>query len=337
MVIDVIRYIVKSKERRGYAVKKVSIVIGLYNSEKTIKDVLNEIAFVFSQQKEYIYEVILVDDYSPDGVYELVKKAAKEDDRIKVIHLSKNVGQTNAVIEGYRYAQGDYIVEMDDDMQMPAAAILGMLQRLEEGNYDVVFAKYPEQKESAFRRFGSRVNNKMTEIMLGKPRDIRINSFFVMRRFVVQEIINYANNFPYLYGIIFAITKNVANFDVDHRERTNGKSNYTFWKLLGLWMNGFLNFSIQPLRFAVRLGATITIISFLIAVILIIQRIFGDTQAIGWTSTIVVIIFFSGIQLLGIGLLGEYIGRLYLSESKLPRATIRETTNCGKNKMQEES
>ena len=200
--------------------KKVSIVIGLYNSEKTIQDVLDEITFVFSKQTEYLYEIILVDDYSPDGVYEFVKKIAKEDTRIKVLHLSKNVGQTNAVMEGYRYAQGDYIVEMDDDMQMPASAIPDMLHMLEAGNYDVVFAKYPEQKESAFRRFGSRINNKMTEIMLGKPRDIRINSFFAMRKFVAQEIIKYANNYPYLYGIIFAVTTNVANLNVVHRERT---------------------------------------------------------------------------------------------------------------------
>ncbi len=315
--------------------KKVSIVIGLYNSEKTIQDVLDEITFVFSKQTEYLYEIILVDDYSPDGVYEFVKKIAKEDTRIKVLHLSKNVGQTNAVMEGYRYAQGDYIVEMDDDMQMPASAIPDMLHMLEAGNYDVVFAKYPEQKESAFRRFGSRINNKMTEIMLGKPRDIRINSFFAMRKFVAQEIIKYANNYPYLYGIIFAVTTNVANLNVVHRERTNGKSNYTFRKLFGLWLNGFLNFSVQPLRFAVRFGGTITIVSFLIALILIIQRLLGGTLAIGWTSTIVVIIFFSGIQLIGIGLLGEYIGRLYLSASRLPRATIKETINCDNNGTQE--
>lgn len=129
---------------------KVSIVIGLYNSEKTIQNVIDEITLVFSTQEKYTYEIILVDDYSPDGVYELVKKIAKEDQRIKVLHLSKNVGQTNAVMEGYRYAQGDYIVEMDDDMQMPAAAILDMLHMLEEGNYDVVFARYPEQKKVLF-------------------------------------------------------------------------------------------------------------------------------------------------------------------------------------------
>ncbi len=312
--------------------KKVSIVIGLYNSEKTIKDVIREIDLAFSEQKRYEYEMILVDDYSPDGVYELVKKEARKDKRIHVIHLARNVGQTNAVMEGYRYAQGDYVVEMDDDMQMPAAGILQMISLLEEGNYDVVFARYPEQKESAFRRFGSIVNNKMTEIMLGKPKNIRINSFFVMRKFVKDEMIRYVNNYPYLYGIIFAITKNVANIDVEHRPRTNGKSNYTFKKLLGLWLNGFLNFSVQPLRIAMRIGGIITVVSFIIAIILVIQRIFGSTQSIGWTSTIVTIIFFAGVQLLGIGVLGEYIGRLYLSNSGLPRSPVREVINCGGEK-----
>ena len=308
--------------------KKVSIVIGLYNSENTIEDVLKEIDNTFSGNKMYYYEVILVDDHSPDGVFGLVKDIASRDSRIKVVHLSKNAGQTNAVIEGYRYATGDFVVEMDDDLQMPAAEILNMLKVLEEGDFDVVFARYLEQKENAFRRFGSRLNNKMTEIMVGKPKGIRVNSFFVMRRFIKDKIIQYSNNYPYLYGIIFAVTNNVANVDVTHRERTNGKSNYTFKKLFGLWLNGFLNFSVKPLRLAIHFGILITMISFLVILILIIERILGPTQAVGWTSLMVTMIFFSGIQLVFIGVLGEYIGRMYLSSSSLPRATVKETINC---------
>lgn len=312
--------------------KKVSIVIGLYNSEKTIEAVLEEIKEAFSKSDKYFYEVILVDDFSPDGVYRLVKGIAEKEKNIKVIHLSKNAGQTNAVMEGYRYADGDFIVEMDDDLQMPADEILHMLNVLEDGNYDVVFAKYPQQKESAFRRFGSKVNNKMTEIMIGKPQDIRINSFFVMRKFVKDEVIKYSNNYPYLYGLIFAVTKNVANVPVEHRARTNGKSNYTFKKLFGLWLNGFLNFSIKPLRLSIQLGFLITIISFIIAVILLIQRLTGPTQAMGWTSIMITIIFFAGVQLMSIGLLGEYIGRLYISSSGLPRSVVREEVNCEQKK-----
>lgn len=315
--------------------KKVSIVIGLYNSEKTIKAVLDEIDGAFSASDKYSYEVVLVDDYSPDNVYEIVKEIAEKNKKIKVLHLAKNSGQTNAVIEGYRYATGDFVVEMDDDLQMPAGEILRMLETLENGNYDVVFAKYPQQKESAFRRFGSRINNKMTEIMLGKPKEIRVNSFFVMRKFVKEKFLEYSNNYPYLYGIIFAITTNVANVEVEHRERTNGKSNYTFGKLLRLWLNGFLNFSIQPLRLAMKLGSVITCVSFVVAIILVLQRIFGDTQSVGWTSLMVTIIFFSGVQLLGIGVLGEYLGRMYISESGLPRTTVKESINCEETKENE--
>lgn len=314
--------------------KKVSIVIGLYNSERTIEAVLKEIDDAFAQSEEYIYEVILVDDHSPDGVYSLVKGLAEQNQRIKLVHLAKNAGQTNAVIEGYRYATGDFVVEMDDDLQMPAREILRMLQVLEDGDYDVVFAKYPDQKESVFRLFGSRVNNKMTEIMLGKPKHIRVNSFFVMRRFIKDGIVLYSNNYPYLYGIIFALTKNVANVDVEHRARTNGKSNYTFRKLLGLWMNGFLNYSVQPLRLATYLGVGITGVSFLVAVALVIQRLIAPPRALGWTSLMVVILFFSGVQLLSIGLLGEYIGRLFISASGLPRVTVKETVNIDPEESQ---
>lgn len=315
--------------------KKVSIVIGLYNSEKTIESVLKEIDDTFQGNEKYTYEVILVDDYSPDGVYGLVKKIAKQNKQIKVLHLSKNSGQTNAVIEGYRYATGDFVVEMDDDFQMPAAGILKMLYALEENDYDVVFAKYPQQKEGLFRRLGSKVNNKMTQLMLGKPKDIRINSFFVMRKFVKDKIVEYSNNYPYLYGIIFAITKNVGNVDIEHRERTNGKSNYTFKSLFGLWLNGFLNFSVQPLRIAVQLGGIITAAGFIAAIVLVFQRLFFETQAVGWTSIMIAIIFFSGVQLLGIGMLGEYIGRLYISNSGLPRSTVKEAINCSEKEQED--
>ena len=307
--------------------KKVSIVIGLYNSEGTIGDVLTEIDGVFKTAPEYEYEVILVDDKSPDNVFNVVKEIAANDKRIKVIHLAKNSGQTNAVIEGYRYAKGDYVVEMDDDLQMPANEILHMISVLEEGDYDVVFAKYKEQKESAFRRFGSKVNNKMTQIMVGKPKHIRVNSFFVMRKFICEGITKYSNNYPYLYGIIFALTQNVANVEMEHRPRAQGTSNYTLKKLLGLWFNGLLNFSVKPLRFSVVFGMIVTVISFIIAIILVIDRLVRPTEYMGWTSTMVAIIFFSGVMLIGIGVVGEYIGRLFISQSEIPRATIRETVN----------
>ena len=308
--------------------KKVSVVIGLYNSEKTIGSVVKELNEAFSANGKYALEMVLVDDHSPDNVYELVKGIAKQDKRIKVIHLAKNSGQTNAVVEGYRHATGDYIIEMDDDLQMPASEAIRMVEHLEDNNFDLVFAKYEEQKESFGRRLGSKINNKMTQIMLKKPKHIRVNSFFVMRKFVKDEMIKYSNHYPYLYGMIFGITNNVDNLVVEHRERAYGKSNYTFKKLVGLWTNGFLNFSVEPLRVATKLGTIIASVSFVIAVILIIQRFIYPTKSMGWSSLMVTIIFFSGVQLLGMGLIGEYIGRQYISDSGMPRVSVKEKINC---------
>lgn len=304
--------------------KKVSIVIGLYNSEKTIGYVVNEIKETFAAQSEYDYEIVLVDDHSPDKVYSVAKNMAKEDSKIKVIHLAKNVGQTNAVIEGYKYAKGDYIVEMDDDYQMPGYEIPRMVKELEQGNYDVIFAKYPEQKESLFRRIGSKINNRTSAWTVGKPKDIRVNSFFIMRKFVKDAVIQYSNNYPYIYGIIFAITQNIANIEVEHRERKSGKSNYTTKALTRLWLNGVLNFSIHPLRVATKFGFFVTIVGVLAAIILLIQRLVSGTSVLGWTSLMITIIVFSGVQLISVGVIGEYLGRMYISKSGIPRATIKE-------------
>lgn len=310
--------------------KKISIVIGIYNSAKTIESVIQEIVEEMAKLSNYDYEVILVNDFSPDNVFEVAKDLAEKNPKIKVIDLAKNSGQTNAVITGYRYTTGDYIVEMDDDFQMPAYEIGRMVKELEERDLDVVFAKYREHKEEKVRLLGSSINTKMTEIMIGKPKNITINSFFVMRDIVKEAILAYQNNYPYLYGIIFATTSHIGNLEVDHRERTNGKSNYTFRKLLTLWMNGFLNFSIKPLRIATVMGICITSVSFLVAFILIVRRILDSTGVLGWTSIIVTIIFFSGVQLISIGIIGEYLGRLYISASKLPRTVIREEINIEK-------
>lgn len=315
--------------------KKISIVMGMYNSAKTIEPVINEIETEMNKLPEYEYEVVLVNDCGPDNVLSVAKGLAEKNKRIKIIDLAKNSGQTNAVMVGYQYATGDYIVEMDDDFQMPAYEIGHMVRELEEKDLDVVFAKYHEHKESKLRLFGSYVNSKMTEIMINKPKGITINSFFVMRKIVKDAMLEYQNNYPYLYGIIFATTSRVGNLEVDHRPRTNGKSNYTFKSLLGLWLNGFLNFSIKPLRIATTIGITIALLSFLFGIGLVLQRIFWGTDMVGWTSIVCVIIFFAGVQLIGIGIIGEYLGRLYISVSHLPRATVRDIINLEQDNNEE--
>ncbi len=308
--------------------KKVSVVIPLYNSSNTIGEVIDEVTQEFERLKKYELEMVLVNDCSPDNVFELVSKIAEKRHDIKVLDLAKNSGQTNAMFAGYKYATGDYIVNMDDDLQMPGCEIGNMLEALVTRDLDVVFAKYKKQKESSFRLFGSKINTFMTEQMIGKPKDIKINNFFVMRKFVRDAIIQYSNNYPYVYGIIFKVTSRVGNVICEHRERTNGKSNYTLKKLLSLWLNGFLNFSVKPLRIATSVGVIITFVSFIIGLILVIQHLIDPSGVVGWTSTIVTVLFLSGVQLFSIGIVGEYLGRLYISSSKLPTYVIRQKVNC---------
>lgn len=310
--------------------KKISVVIPLYNSENTINYVIDELESELPKLSHLCYEIILVNDCGPDNVLEVVKKRAAENSNIKVLNLAKNVGQTLAMFAGFEYASGDYIVNMDDDYQTPGYEIKKMVAKLEKENLDVIFAKYEQQKQSAFRRLGSRINAKMAEAMAGKPKGLRSNAFFVIRSFVKDEILKYKNNYPYVFGIIYACTCRIANVYTDHRPRKEGKSNYSFRRLFGLWANGFLSFSIKPLRLCTAIGSIIAAISCVIAIVLIIGRIHNPDAPLGWTSTIVVIMFFAGVQLISIGLLGEYLGRLYISSSNLPRYIVRESYNIEK-------
>ncbi|MEG0764087.1 MAG: glycosyltransferase [Oscillospiraceae bacterium] len=304
----------------------ISIIIPMYNSEKTIELVVNEIRT--SLENKCKFEIILVNDYSKDNVLQVASKLAIDDARIKLIDLAKNSGQVNAMMAGYSLASGTYLVSMDDDFQHPAGAIIDLLEELINKDMDVVFAKYQEQKENAFRRFGSNLNYKMAEIMAGKPKGIRSNSFFAFRPFIKENLLKYTNGNPYLFGIIYASTDRISNIEVEHRSRAEGKSNFTLKKLISLWVNGLLSFSVKPLRMATLFGFMTACISGLIGFAMIINRLINPNVGLsGWTSIIVCIIFFSGLQLICVGILGEYLGRLYIAHSKLPNYCIRKTMN----------
>ena len=305
----------------------LSIVIPLYVSEKTIVPVVEELQQELACIHIENYEIILVNDCSPDNVLAVAKDIARQDKRIKIISLARNSGQMAALMTGYRHTSGKYIVSMDDDYQTPGNEIGKLIEKLEKDDLDVVFAYYPAQKQSRFRLFGSFVHYKMAEIMLDKPKGVRTNSFYIMRKFVRDEIVRYNNNYPYTYGIIFAITSKCGNVDTNHRHRMFGKSNHSFRKLVGMWLNGFLNFSTKPLRVSAFVGF---IVAFFAAVGIIwttIMRILNPEAPLGWASMIIAILFFSGVQLVSIGLLGEYLGRLYVSVSKVPTTVVRETVN----------
>ena len=309
----------------------LSFVIPCYCSEKTLPSVVNEIDDTMNQgelQEKYRYEIILVNDASPDQTLSVIESLVKQKENVTGIHFSRNFGQHAALMAGFRYIaeDSDLVVCLDDDGQTPAAEVGKLLQKLEEG-YDAVYASYAHKRQSFFRNFGSAVNEKMTRIMLGKPKELQVSSYFAVKRFLVNEMVRYEAAYPYVIGLLLRSTKNIANVPVSHRAREVGRSGYTMKKLLSLWFNGFTNFSIKPLRIATVMGAVLALVGFLYGIFTIIKVLFhlypGQIPT-GWASTISILVFIGGMLMLMIGMVGEYIGRIYMTMNAQPQYVVKE-------------
>ncbi len=300
---------------------KVSFVIPCYRSAKTIGGVVNEIENTMAQLA-YEYEILLVNDSSPDDTFAVISALAEADGHITAVDLAKNFGQHAALMCGIRHSSGDILVCLDDDGQTPADEVGKLLEKIEAG-YDVVYASYDHKQHSGFRNFGSRVNAWMTEIMLGKPRELSLTSYFAAKRFIADEMLRYENCFPYVMGLVLRSTKNICNVPVNHRSREQGQSGYTLGKLLALWMNGFTSFSIKPLRIATYFGAFTALAGFIYALVIIIRHFAVGMAPLGWSSTTALLLILGGVILLVLGLIGEYIGRIFMCVNSSPQYVER--------------
>ena len=303
--------------------KKVSFVIPCYRSALTIRAVSDEIDSAMAELPEYEHEIILVNDCSPDNTFEVISELALQRGHITAVDLARNFGQHAALMAGMRRSSGDIIVCLDDDGQTPACEVGRLLEKLEEG-FDVVYASYDSKQHSGFRNFGSRVNALMTEIMLGKPRELSLTSYFAAKRFIIDEMLRYENCFPYVMGLVLRSTRNICNVPVTHRKREEGRSGYTMGKLLSLWMNGFTSFSIKPLRMATYLGAFTAFLGFVYAVIIVIRHFTEGMAPLGWSSTTALLLLLGGIILVVLGLIGEYVGRIFMCVNSSPQYVERQ-------------
>lgn len=306
---------------------KVSFVIPCYRSEKTLPGVIDEIRTTMDGLSEYTYEIILVNDCSPDNTFETIKELAAKYDNITGISLARNFGQHAALMAGFGKVSGDIIVCLDDDGQTPACEVNKLLEGIRSGS-DVVYARYTNKQHSSFRNFGSRVNERMTRIMLGKPKELYVSSYFAARRFVVDEMLKYTNCYPYVIGLVLRTTKNITNVDVNHRKREIGTSGYTLSKLLGLWMNGFTAFSVKPLRIATFSGVCFAILSLIYGIYTIIKKFVRPDVPVGYSALICAVIFMGSMLMIMLGLAGEYIGRSYMALNESPQYVIRETVGA---------
>lgn len=304
--------------------KLISIVIPCYRSETMIAGVVGDIDREMKQLEEaYRHEIILVNDSSPDGTFEAIRRLCQEKSYITGVNLARNFGQHAALMAGFRQMKGDYLVCMDDDGQTPASSIGDLIRGLEEGR-DVVYAKYEHKHHNAFRNFGSRVNDWMLCFMLGKPKDLYISSFFAAKRFIVDEMLRYENAFPYVIGLVLRATKNIGNVVVEHHDRRVGESGYTLGKLFSLWFNGFTSFSEKPLRIATMAGVGCAAMGFLYGLYTVIKKLVNPLVPVGFSSLMAAIMFIGGMLMLMLGLIGEYVGRMYICMNNAPQYVIRE-------------
>ncbi len=301
----------------------VSFVIPCYRSAQTIGGVVKEINEVMGTLPDYRHEIILVNDASPDDTFEVIRALCREQKHICGVNLARNFGQHAALMAGFHYVRGDIVVCLDDDGQTPAAEAGKLLAGIESGA-DVVYAKYAHKKHSFFRNFGSRANELMTRVMLGKPKELYISSYFAARRFVVEEMLRYENPYPYVIGLVLRTTKKIGNVEVTHREREIGTSGYTMGKLLGLWFNGFTAFSVKPLRVATVIGVFSACGGFLYGFYTVIKKFLNPAVPVGFSALMASIVFFCGLILLMLGIIGEYIGRIYISMNNSPQYVVRE-------------
>lgn len=300
----------------------LSIVIPVYNSEATIGPLTEKLIDALS--RDYNLEIVLVNDNSKDNSEKVcIELYKKHKPFIKFYSLAKNVGEHNAVMAGLNQVTGDYTVIMDDDFQNPISEVLKLVEFAKEHNFDVVYTYYDRKQHSFFRNLGSKFNDKVANIMLNKPKDLYLSSFKLLNKFVVKEIIKYDMPYPYIDGLVLRTTNSIGKIKVHHVARGQGRSGYTIKKLVSLWLNMFTNFSILPLRWSIIVGFIFAVLGLIFGVVIMIEKFSDPTLPMGFTTIAVAVFIFAGIQLISLGIIGEYIGRIKLSQNKSPQYTIK--------------
>lgn len=297
---------------------KLSIVIPLFESAFSLRELVEEIAVCLESES---IELILVNDGSKDQTEDIARNLIKKHPFIQLINFRKNFGEHHAVMCGLCHSTGDYVVIMDDDLQNPASEIKHLLAEIQKG-YDVVYSKYPKKHHTYFRNLGSWVNSLVLGLLIQKPKGLYLSSFKIISHELIVELVKYKGPFPYLDGLILRSTNNIGVVTTVHHPRKYGHSNYNLSKLVSLYLNMLVNFSIRPLRIFTLIGFLIFIIGLVLSAVFIYQKIVGQ-EPLGWTSTVIFILLLSGFQIIFLGLISEYLGKLYLDYNKTPQYVIK--------------
>jgi undecaprenyl-phosphate 4-deoxy-4-formamido-L-arabinose transferase len=298
----------------------LSVVVPVYRGQATVGALVEAVSAL---PIEGGLEIVLVNDGSPDDSLAACRRAAASARvPVTVVDHARNYGEHNAVMTGLRYARGDYVITMDDDLQNPPEEVARLYRHARSSGLDVVYTKYKDKEHAAWRNLGSRFTNRMADVLVDKPRGLYLSSFRCMSAFVVEQIAKYDGPFPYVDGLIMQVTQSIGTLEVKHLPRADGRSNYTLRRLIRVWLNMAVNFSVMPLRLATFLGFAFSALGLLGVLVVIVEVLLGETPQ-GWASAIVAVLLLSGTQLLILGIAGEYVGRLYMMSAKKPQAIVR--------------
>lgn len=312
--------------------KKLSFIIPCYKSEHTVADVIGEVVFVVSEMGSYDYEIIAVNDHSPDQVMSVLEICATKNTKIKIIAFAKNFGQHAGIMAGIRYSTGDYLVILNDDGQCPLDKLPELLAPIEAGA-DVSIARYGKKNQSIIRNIFSMVNNFTAPILTGMPKNIQMGNFFAMNRLIAEQIAKYQGPYPYVDGLFFRASDQIVNVPMQERKRAYGRSTYTFRKLFMHWVSSLTAFSIVPLRFSSVIGAMIATSGLIYAGYIVLRRLVGGSEVtlIGWSSLMAAVLLLGGLVLFVLGIMGEYVGRIYMSIARTPQYVVSKTINFQDN------
>ena len=290
----------------------LSVVIPVYHGAITI---VRLVEIVQEQLRAYAFEIILINDGSKDNSEKVCLSLSEQYQNITFLSLRKNFGEFNAVMCGLNYAKGKYTVIIDDDFQNPPSEIIKLLETAQKGDFDVVYGQYDKKKHTSFRNFGSWMVNQITTLLFDKPADLYLSSFKIIKKEIIEEICIYEGPYPYIDGLIFNVTDNVGKVTVLHNDRHHGESNYNFKKLAGLFFSIFFGYSLLPVRVALFLGFFTTFVALILSI----------TQFLGMTDYPIrlVVLFVGGIQLISIGIVGEYVGKTFLTQSRVPQYSLK--------------
>jgi undecaprenyl-phosphate 4-deoxy-4-formamido-L-arabinose transferase len=310
---------------------ETSVVIPVYGSERILPQLIDKLQAVLeSEYGDGHFEVVLVNDQSPDAAWRVIRELSATRPWLKAIALRKNAGQHNCILTGLRYASGKYLVMMDDDLQHDPADIPKIVARLKEG-FDVCYTSFRSRRHPLWKRLGSKLNDKVASILLNKPRNLYLSPFKAIVSDIRHEIVNFHGPHVYVDGLILSCTNRISSVVLDHHERPDGKSGYGLRKSISLWLKMATSFSVTPLRLASLAGFLFSTVGFVGAILFVIQRFTINAMPVGWSSLIVSVLILGGIQLLALGVIGEYLGRVLLHVNQRPQAVVGEKINMDKD------